>query len=175
MKKKWEWEWENANGIIVVGVHGDLHPALAHSGHVRGADDVLHEGGLHVRPRSSNRHQALGIHAARPTPHQNLRFLLRPSPRRHWLPPLHGLLRQGSRFSGLLRQGLHASPPLHGHVEDLLRTQGRGSCLGLAPPDCRWPSLGPLLGLLSCLLLEGEVWLVSPFLFPCHFPFIFLN
>lgn len=72
-----------------------MHPSLPDRDNMWGPDDVLHEGGLHLRSRGSDGHEAPRIHAARPAPNQDLRFLLRLAPRRNRVTPLHGLIRQG--------------------------------------------------------------------------------
>lgn len=148
------------NGIVACIFH-DLHPPLSDRYYLRGPDDVLHEGGIHIWARGADSDEALGIHPARPALDQNLRFIFRIAACRHWIPSVHGFFCEGQRFSGVFRQRVYNSSCFHGSVEDLLWKEGGGPSVGLAQADCWRHSIGPVVGFLSCLLLEREVWLAS--------------
>lgn len=148
--------------VVILSFLRDLSPPLRDRHHLRRVHDVLHDGGLHLRPRNRNRAEASRVNAARPAPDSDLRFVLRVAPLRDRVFTADGVVREGSRVPELLRQGVHAPPCFHGTLEVLLWAEGGGPRLGLAQADSWRRRFGPLLGFLPCLLLERKVRL-SPY------------
>lgn len=106
--------------VVILSFLRDLSPPLRDRHHLRRVHDVLHDGGLHLRPRNRNRAEASRVNAARPAPDSDLRFVLRVAPLRDRVFTADGVVRQGSRVPELLRQGVHSPPCFHGPVEVLL-------------------------------------------------------
>ena len=146
---------------FIAGIFHDLHPPFSDRRYLWGIDDVLHEGGVHIWAWGSDSDEATGIDTTWPTIDQNLRFIFWIVVGCHRIPSVYGFFRQRQGLPDLLRKRLYGSSYLHGYVEDLLRKEGGGPCLGLAETDCWRHCVGALMDFLPCLHLEREIWLAS--------------